>query len=378
MNRRRLLGALGLGGTTALAGCVVGYAPDRAGSTTRGVSLPVPESELRYAVSTDHIAAITDPVFAADWSGLDYPEDAELPGLLDVSPVVGVERGGVARAYPLAVLDWHEVVNDTFGGPLLVTYCPLCGSAVVAERRVRTRPTTFGVSGLLWRNDLVLYDAATESLWSQLLATAIRGPQTGETLSLVPASLTSWGAWRDRHPDTDVLLPPPHSNTVRGRDATAPYFDSKYNYERERQLVGYDSADGDLTPRTLVVGVEHGVVSRAYPFQVVRDREVVHDRVGGLPVVVTVLPDGGLAAYDRRVDGEALRFTAAGGDWLRAGSSRWRRATGRAVDGPYRGRTLRRANDLEPLFWSGWSAFHPDTDVFGLARPRRDRDRRPT
>lgn len=305
MNRRRLLGALGVGATATLAGCVVGYTPDQRGSTTTGgVSLPVPTSELQYAIGQDQIAAITDPVFAADWSGLDVPENAELPGLLDASPVVGVERDGRARAYPLAVLDWHEVVNDSFGGPLLVTYCPLCGSAVVAERRVGGRETRFGVSGILWRNDLVLYDAATESLWSQLLAAAIRGPRTGDELSLVPASLTSWGSWRDQHPDTEVLLPPPHSNTVRGRNATAPYFNSKYDNEEQRQLVGYDSADGDLTPRTLVVGVERGGVARAYPFQVVRDREVIHDRVGGLPVVVTVLSDGGLAAYDRRVDGE--------------------------------------------------------------------------
>jgi hypothetical protein len=374
MRRRRFLGLAGAGAATGLAGCAAGYR-GVAESTTQdgpasaaGVDLPVPVGDMYFAIPEDRIAAITDPVFADDWRGLDVPDDAELPGLVEETAVIGVERHGEARAYPLAVLDWHEVVNDDFGGPLLVTYCPLCGSAVVAERRAGGTATTFGVSGKLWRGDLVLYDEATRSLWSQLLATAVNGELTGERLSLVPASLTSWGAWSEAHPNTDVLLPPPHSNTVRGRDATAPYFDSKYNYEEESQLVGYDG-EGELTRRTLVVGVRHDGVARAYPFPVVRAEGVVADRVGGLPVVVTHTPNGGLVAYDRRVDGLARSFRADGPRHLRAANSRWNRATGRAVAGNFEGRRLAVANPVPALFWSGWRDFNPDTEVYGMDRP---------
>jgi hypothetical protein len=373
VRRRQLLRLVGVGAVGGLAGCSAGYQgasePEEA-RTVAGpgdVTLPVDGSEMRTMVPPDHIAAITEPAFADDWSDLDIPEGAELPGLVDETAVIGVERDGRARAYPLAVLDWHEVVNDSFGGPLLVTYCPLCGSAVVAERTVAGSATLFGVSGKLYRGDLVMYDAATESLWSQLLATAIQGPRTGDRLSILPSRLTSWGSWREAHPDTEVLLPPPHSNTVRGRDATAPYFNSKYNYEEQNQLIGYDSEHGDLTPRTLVVGISHGGVARAYPYPTVRDEGVINDRISGLAVVVTVTPDGGLAAYDRRVQGTVRTFAAADGAHLTAAETRFERTTGEAVAGQLAGTTLRPATDVPPLFWSGWESFHPDTEVYGRA-----------
>lgn len=374
MFRRRFLGLAGAGTAAGIAGCAAGYqgvaesTADEGRASAAGVDLPVPVGDMYFAVPEDRIAAIVDPVFADDWSELDIPADAELSGLSAETAVVGVERSGRARAYPLAVLDWHEVVNDDFGGPLLVTYCPLCGSAVVAERRAGGVATTFGVSGRLWRGDLVLYDEATRSLWSQLLATAINGELTGDRLGLLPASLTSWGGWRAAHPDTEVLLPPPHSNTVRGREATAPYFDSKYNYEQESQLVGYDG-EGELTSRTLVVGIRNGGVARAYPFPVVREEDIIMDRVGGLPVVVTQTPNGGLVAYDRHVDGVVRTFRADGPSHLRAANSRWNRATGRAVSGQFEGTQLTVANPVPALFWSGWRDFNPDTELYGMDRP---------
>jgi len=379
MRRRRLLGGLGAAVATGLAGCVAGYRGDGAPGTvqpptgTAPVDLPVSWEELQQPLPPDAIPAIVGPAFAADWSGLD-PGAVGRDGLGDDAAVVGVERGGETRAYPLAVLDRHEVVNDAFGGPLLVSYCPLCGSAVAAERRVGRRSTRFGVSGILWRRDLVLYDELTESLWSQLLATAIRGPRTGDRLSLVPTRLTSWGAWRESHPDTAVLLPPPHSGTI---DGSARYeYDRKYPYDTQRQLIGYDDAGGGagrLGSTTLVVGISEGEVARAYPYFVVREAGgAVNDRVGERPVVVTTTPGGGLAAYDRRVGDSSLRFAAADGadgEHLRAGGSRWRREDGRAADGPYAGERLDRANDLAPLFWHAWSSFHPGTEVYGVDAP---------
>ncbi len=340
--------------------------PSPAVTTVDGTELPVPTTELRDALPRDYIPAIVDPAFGADWSGLDA--DGRDPTLPDDTPVLGVERDGRARAYPLRILDHHEVVNDDFGGPIAVTYCVLCGSGVVFERRVAGESTTFGVSGKLWRSDLVLYDRRTDSLWSQLAATAIRGPRTGDRLEVLPSSLTTYGEWRRAHTDTRVLLPPPQSGAVDTYARSFDYFSPKYGYGDESQLVGLDSHDGGIHPKTLVVGVESDGTARAYPFHVVSREDVINDRVGELPVVVAASPDGTPVAYDRRVAGEPLRFAADGDGHLAAGDSRWERATGRAVAGPHDGTELARANDNPAMFWTGWSEFNPDTGVYGVER----------
>ena len=372
MERRRLLALVG-GLSAGLAGCTR-QGSGGGDSPTPGSGqpdLPVPESDLVRGAPRDAIPAITDPVFGTDWSGVKAEARGPTgqayttrPRLSDDSPVVGVERDGEARAYPLAVLNWHEAVNDEFGGPLLVTYCPLCGSAVVAERTVAGDPVVFGVSGLLYRQDLVLYDRPTDSLWSQLLATAIRGPRTGDRLSLVPSSLTTWGAWREAHPDSRVLRPPPESDTVAGR-VTRNYGTDPYVGYRNTEDVGVsDEAFGDdrLHPKTRVLGVEREGTARAYPRPAVVEAGVVEDRVGDLPVVVTAGPDGTLAAYDRRVDGRVLSFAPAQDGTLRAGGSRWDRLTGRALEGPLESERLAPVGKV--LFWFAWLEFHPESELW--------------
>lgn len=195
------------------------------------------------------IYAIRQPAFAEDWSTHDvdstYWYDARAEGLTDEQTIIGLTTGDGARAYPLTVLNIHEVVNDTFASPILVTFCPLCRSGMVADRRLDGDATAFGVSGLLWRpesiqteaskqqnrtfgasatggnevtvsnnGNLVMYDAATWSYWSQVLARSICGPRAGTELDIVPSSVASWGEWKENHPNTEVLLPPPHSETV--------------------------------------------------------------------------------------------------------------------------------------------------------------------
>lgn len=340
---------------SSIAGGTATGVPQSAGD----VELPLPRSELDRGAPEDAIPAITDPAFGADWS--------EFAAELDPNErVIGVERAGAARAYPLAILNWHEVVNDTFDGPLLVTYCPLCGSGLTAERRVDSEETTFGVSGLLWNSDLVMYDRATDSLWSQILATAIRGPRTGSTLSLVPSTLTKWSAWRETYPETEVLLPPPASEAIgdaRPRDyARNPYA----GYDDSRRIgIGGEEYEGELHPKAEVIGIAHDGVARAYPFDAVASEGVINDRVGDLPVVVTVDAGDALVAYERRVDGDEPSFEPAGTDAMRAGGSEWRRATGEALDRPHEGTQLPRANDASPMFLFAWRDFNPNTGVYG-------------
>lgn len=268
MDRRAFLAAVA--GASGLAGCT--GLTDRFGAqsptpTRTPVSAPplaeqgFPQNICEQDTVDVGIYAIADPVFGDDWSGVEIAETYADDGrLADDAVVVGVARGDRARAYPLSVLWEHEIINDTFpaggtsagdtgdGLPLLVTYCSICRSGMVAERRVTGEPAVFGVSGQLWRpprlqtraseasnrtfaadlgnasadlrvrnrGNLVMLDEATGSFWSQVLARAICGPREGDSLQIVPSTLTTWSEWRDARPDTEVLLPPPHS-TLRER-----------------------------------------------------------------------------------------------------------------------------------------------------------------
>jgi hypothetical protein len=403
VTRRRLLSGA-VPGAAALAGCVrVGYV----GSDDRSrfpADLPVPDSALVRGAPRDAIPAITEPAFAPDWSDVSLEARTVDFGLRRIEPrlapfdrVVGLVRDGRARAYPLRVLGWHEVVNDVFeprskarrapsggefGGPLLVSYCPLCGSAVVARRAVAGTERTFGVSGLLWRDNLVMYDAESDSLWSQVAATAIRGPLTTTELELVPSTLARWDEWRAEHPDTEVLLPPPFSGTVVGRGyaAVRDYTFDPYGAYETNDQVGLEGmrgeertvADGRLPAKVEVLGLVRSDEAKAYPRPAVERERAVNDRVGGVPVVVAVTPGGSLVAYERTVDGRVLAFrsgTENDDGTMRADGSRWRVATGEALDGPHAGTTLSRANDRPAMFWFSWVDFHPGTAVYGTPEP---------
>jgi hypothetical protein len=381
MNRRALLAAGAVTLSAASAGCLGELHPGcdgGSGKTARPTpgepdQLPVPTSELVRAARRDEIPAITEPAFGPDWdeivltdvwwgTGEEFEFTVEL---LPDDRIVGVVRDGRARAYPLKMLNWHEVVNDEFDGPLLVTFCPLCGSAITAERVVDGRATTFGVSGLLYRSNLVLYDVRTESLWAQLLAKAIRGPLTGSTLRLVPSELTTWAAWQERHPETEVLLPAPLSETV-GHSEAAPYSRDPYSEyaTSDRVVDGADSDDERLHPKAEVLGVRHGGEAVAYPLERVADAKVINDTVGGRPIVVTATATDRLVAYDRRVDGEVLRFSAGDPGEIVGGNTQWRVASGRAVAGTHEGSTLDLVDDALQLYWFAWREFEPETRVY--------------
>lgn len=337
------------------AGESTGSATDSAVQAMRDADFPVPDSALRRSAPKDAIAAIVDPAFARDWGSVEWTLGAD-------ERVVGVTVGDRARAYPMAVLNWHEIVNDTFGGPLLVTYCPLCGSAVVAERTVRGEATVFGVSGYLWHSDLVMYDELTGSLWSQLLAKSIQGPATGATLTLTPASLTTWSEWQQGHPETEVLLPPNKSGTLRGK-VWEDYDHNPHGIYED----GTGIPDGPLDARVRVIGVTDGDRAKAYPLPEIQDAGgVVNDRVGDRPVVVALSPQGTLVAYERRIGGRLLTFET-DGDHLVGGRSRWNVVTGAAVSGPWEGWTLEPATARSEMYWFAWSNFFPDTTVYGVA-----------
>ncbi len=170
----------------------------------------------------DGIPSIDDPRFRAV---------AATDDLSANEPVIGLEINGDARAYPLRILTWHEIVNDVVGGvPVAVTYCPLCNAAIVFDRRLDGRVLEFGTTGKLRRSDLVMYDRQTESWWQQFSGEAIVGALTGRSLTLLPARLESWERFKARHPGGRVLIPsdpdarPYGVNPYRGYDTAAAPF----------------------------------------------------------------------------------------------------------------------------------------------------------
>ena len=254
---------------------------------------------------------------------LDHPEAAppHRGDWDDSERVIGVVVGGEARAYPIALLEWHELVNDTLGGrPILVSWCPLCGSALVFDRRVAGSTHDFGVSGLLYRSDLLMYDRQTESLWSQLAAEAVTGPRVGARLAVLRSRLEPWGDWRRRHPESSVLS----RVTGHRRDySRSPYGD----YARSSRVSDALRPDPRYHPKTRTLGLRLGERARAYPAPEL-------DRAGG--------------AVEEQFLGRAVRVT-------------W--------DAEREHFDVTAPPELEVVesYWFAWAAFHPQTEVFRAA-----------
>lgn len=303
---------------------------------------------------------------------LDFPVSAAAPAatgfMHDTMRVIGVEVNGAARAYPLFLLWWHELVNDTLGGrPILVSYCPLTGSGLAFDPEFDGKPRIFGVSGLLFENNLMMFDRESESLWVQLLMGAQCGPKRGTPLFRIPVVETTWGHWKTLHPTTAVIT-----------DETGyvlPY--GKYPYGN------YDEPDNDVTllpsspwsrrrpPKELTLGVRAGLAASAYPFGLLEELgsvAAVNDQVGAQPILVTWVGAAQTArAFARRVGGRELSFDVADAAKLtfrdRETGSTWD-ARGEAVSGPLQGERLTPLEDAWTLFWFAWSVYYPGTHIF--------------
>ncbi len=201
--------------------------------------------------------------------------------------ILGVEIAGVSRAYPIAILNWHEIVNDEIAGDsLAITYCPLCGSGMAFLSRSREgKQLRFGVSGLLYNSDMLLYDRETESLWSQLLGKAISGPMVGERLKQVPVTHTTWKNWKERHPDTVLLSKETGFRRDYGRDPYAGYSDEAGTYFPVERI------DPRYHPKERVLGLEIEGKYKVYPYsELSRSDLPVVDRFNGAKIRIDYDP----------------------------------------------------------------------------------------
>lgn len=259
----------------------------------------------------DGIPAIDDPRFVAAEEATFLSEDAR---------VIGLALNGQAKAYPISILNWHEVVNDRFGGEgVAVTFCPLCGTGMAFRAGTSAKPVRFGVSGLLYNSDVLLYDRETSSLWSQLLSKAVSGPLKGRELDALPVLHTSWADWRTRHPRTLVLSRDTGFPRDYGRDPYAAYAES------ERIMFPVGKTNRRFHPKERVIGISIGGAHKAYPFvELDRSPGPLADRVGGKAVKV--------------------EFDTA-------------HRSGRVLD--------ESGKEIPSViaFWFAWFAFHPDTAI---------------
>ncbi|MFQ5827897.1 MAG: DUF3179 domain-containing protein [Candidatus Methylomirabilia bacterium] len=335
--------------------------------TNRAKAL-VPLDEIRSGgPPPDGIPAIDEPTFVTP---------AQADGWLDPKePVLAVEVGGEARAYPLQILMWHEIVNDSFGGrSITATYCPLCNSGIVFDRRVGDRLLDFGTSGMLYKSDLVMYDRQTHSLWSQMEGRAIVGDLAGTTLSWLPANTISYEEWKRLFPDGKILSRDTGFRRMYGMN---PY--QGYDTPMLAPFLFFDKPDERLAPKERVVGIRIGSEAKAYPFSLLAKQPVLRDTIAGQPVVIFYRPGtlsalddarisqsreiGATAVFRPVVDGRALTFEAtAGGFRDKETGSLWS-LMGRCYEGSLAGKTLQRVIHVD-AFWFAWAAFHSGSEIY--------------
>ncbi|HEV2121692.1 MAG TPA: DUF3179 domain-containing protein [Chloroflexota bacterium] len=218
--------------------------------------------------------------------------------LRDQEPVIALDIGSEPRAYPLQILIWHEIVNDVVGSvPVTVTFCPLCNTAIVFDRRLDGTVHDFGVSGNLRHSDLIMWDRQTESWWQQATGEAIVGELAGKTLTMLPASIISWKEFRTTWPGGAVLSRDTGHRRAYGQN---PYVG--YDEVGKPPFLFRGPTDGRLPPmeRVLLVDVPHqtGTAYAVYPFSLLSARRVLHDTVAGQPLVAFWAP-GTASALDR-------------------------------------------------------------------------------
>ncbi|MBW3597278.1 MAG: DUF3179 domain-containing protein [Planctomycetes bacterium] len=261
----------------------------------------------------DGIPALTDPIMI-DAAAAEHlrPDDR----------VIGYVEGDAARAYPLKILNYHEIVNDRVGDrPVAITYCPLCDSAAVFDRRTPLGEREFGVSGLLYNSNVLMYDreGSPESLWSQLLTQGVTGPAAAKSLQPLPLELTTWADWLSRHPQTRVLSADTGHVRMYDRNPYAGYFS-------QPQLMSPAAPLSDRLPaKTRVLGVWTENSARAYPLTAFDpSRARLEDEVDRRRLVLEYNPAA-----------DSLRVVQADSDvhWIYS-------------------------------FWFAWHAFRPHTDVF--------------
>ncbi len=281
--------------------------------TERGVKYLVdPEKIVSGGPPKDGIPSIDNPKFVSVAEADQWIQDNEL--------VLAIIYQGVKRVYPLQILVWHEIVNDKISGdPILITYCPLCGSGIAYERRINGEEVEFGTSGKLYNSNLVMYDRKTNSYWSQIDGLAIVGELTGTKLTPLSIDTVAWRDWKKAHPDSEVLSQDTGFSMPYGVDPYGSYYEDSFLF------FPIENSDDRVHPKTVVFGIEVSGLYKAYKEDDLEELVVIEDTIGGVKIRVA------------REDSGQVRIT-----------------------------NLETGEEIvkERDFWFAWYAFHPDTELY--------------
>lgn len=260
----------------------------------------------------DGIPSIDEPKFVSMSDADEWIKDNEL--------VLALSYKGVERVYPLQIMVWHEIVNDIIAGdPVLITYCPLCGSGIAYERKIDGEEVEFGTSGKLYNSNLVMYDRKTDSYWTQIDGLAIVGELTGMKLTPISIDTVVWRDWRVSHQDAQVLSRNTGYSRQYGYDPYGSYYEDSFVF------FPVDAKDDRVHPKTVVFGIVVNGVYSAYKEEDLEKYKEIIDDVGGIKIKIERANDGVVTVINLNTKKEIVK---------------------------------------ERGFWFAWYAFHPDTKLY--------------
>lgn len=281
--------------------------------TDKGVKYLVdPEKILSGGPPKDGIPSIDFPRFVSATEADEWIEDNEL--------ILALIYKDVKRVYPLQIMTWHEIVNDTIAGdPVLITYCPLCGSGIAYERKINNEEVEFGTSGKLYNSNLVMYDRKTDSYWTQIFGQAIVGELTGMQLKEISIDTVVWRDWKKAHPDSEVLSQDTGFNRNYGNDPYGNYYEDSFLF------FPVEEESNRLHNKDVIFGIEVNGVFKAYREDDLKKAGEIEDEVGEVKIKVT-RDNAGIVKIINQDNGEEIV--------------------------------------KERDFWFAWYAFHPDTELY--------------
>jgi hypothetical protein len=326
----------------------------------------------------DGIPAIDNPVFESIEAARDWVDGQ--------APVIALEVNGEAKAYPMAIMTWHEITNDTIGGePVVVTFCPLCNTALAFRATVDGVVHDFGTTGNLLFSNLIMYDRQTETWWQQATGLGVVGEQMGTQLEFLPAQIVSLDQFETDHPEGAVLSRETGFRRSYGRN---PY--PGYDRADESPFLFFGTSDGRIAPKERVATVGTGSEAIAFAYPELSEVGVATETVDGEPIVVFWAPGtrsalgdssindsedvGTTGIYSPIVNGRELTFVRDGDRSapitdVETGST-WS-ISGVATDGELAGTQLERIVGADHL-WFSWAAFNPDTRIWDPALDRTE------
>lgn len=319
---------------------------------------------------------------------IDYPKflgkEDGLKEFFTQEPVISVSINGNAKAYPLNILTMHEISNDSLGNvPILPTYCPLCNSSVVFDRRLTHKGKVylldFEVSGMLRNSDLIMADKQTETWWQQLMGIGLVGELADVELDVIPSLVISVKDFFDRYPNGKILSP----NT--GTDAQTSYGTNPYeNYDNKsgkpyERYFDHAKLGTKLPPMERLIDLKGGDSYKVYPFSVIAEEGVINDYYNGRNIVifykegtVSILDKkeiaeskdiGSATVFSSELDGKILTFEKINGGFVDMETRSVWDITGLCIKGQHIGKELipeKHSNH----FAFAWFAFHPESEIY--------------